>query len=94
MTGPDEYTTVVDNNAYTNLLAKENLESAVRVLDWLAGQDPHAHADLMRSTALTGIEIESWRRAAERMYAPARRQLGIVLQDEHFLDRETLGLLG
>ena len=42
----------------------------------------------MRSTALTGIEIESWRRAAERMYVPRHEQLGIVLQDEHFLDRE------
>ena len=30
VTGPDEYTTVVDNNAYTNLMAKENLEGAVR----------------------------------------------------------------
>ena len=29
VTGPDEYTTVVDNNAYTNLMAHENLEGAV-----------------------------------------------------------------
>ncbi len=28
VTGPDEYTTVVDNNAYTNLMARENLEGA------------------------------------------------------------------
>ena len=35
VTGPDEYTTVVDNNAYTNLMAKENLEIAVRVVEWL-----------------------------------------------------------
>ena len=36
VTGPDEYTTVVDNNAYTNLMARENLEGAARVVDWLA----------------------------------------------------------
>ena len=35
VTGPDEYTTVVDNNAYTNVMAKENLEAAVRVIEWL-----------------------------------------------------------
>ena len=46
MTGPDEYTTVVDNNAYTNLMAKENLEIAVRVIEWLQGADPRAHAAL------------------------------------------------
>ena len=40
VTGPDEYTTVVDNNAYTNLMAKENLEVAARVVEWLHGRRP------------------------------------------------------
>ena len=30
MTGPDEYTAIVDNNTFTNLMAKSNLEYAVR----------------------------------------------------------------
>ena len=94
VTGPDEYTSVVDNNAYTNLMARENLGSAVRVLEWLAGQDPDALAQLMRSTALTVAEIDGWRRAAERMYVPRDERLGIVLQDEHFLDRERWDLEG
>ena len=94
VTGPDEYTTVVDNNAYTNLMARENLENAVRVLEWLAGRDPEALAELMRSTGLAEAEIEGWRRAAERMYIPRHEELGIVLQDEHFLDRERWDLDG
>ena len=88
VTGPDEYTTVVDDNAYTNLLAKENLEVATRVLEWLAAADPRAHADLVRATGLTDDEVACWRRAAERMYVPRDEQLGIVLQDERFLDRK------
>ena len=88
VTGPDEYTTVVDDNAYTNLLAKENLEVATRVLEWLAAADPRAHADLVRATGLTDDEVACWRRAAERMYIPRDEQLGIVLQDERFLDRK------
>src|SRR5829696_9679762 len=75
-------------------MAKENLEGAVRVLDWLAGQDPQAHANLMRSTALTVAEIDGWRRAAEHMYVPRHEQLGIVLQDEHFLERERWDFAG
>ena len=35
VTGPDEYTTVVDNNAFTNLMARENLLMAVRTLETL-----------------------------------------------------------
>lgn len=88
VTGPDEYTTVVDNNAYTNLMAKENLEIAVRVIEWLQGQHPVAHAELVRATGLTDSEVDGWRRAAERMYLPRHEELGIVLQDEHFLDRK------
>ena len=87
VTGPDEYTTVVDNNAYTNLMARENLEGAARVVDWLAGQDRDAHAALLRRTGVTDEEVAGWRSAAEHMYVPRHEQLGIVLQDEHFLDR-------
>jgi alpha,alpha-trehalose phosphorylase len=88
VTGPDEYTTVVNNNAYTNLMAKENLEIAVRVTEWLAGADPDGHAELVRTTGLTDAEVEGWRRAAELMYVPRHEELGIVLQDDHFLERE------
>jgi alpha,alpha-trehalose phosphorylase len=88
VTGPDEYTTVVDNNAYTNLLAKQNLEIAVRIVEWLAGADPEGHAALVRDTGLTALEVAGWRRAAELMYVPRHEDLGIVLQDEHFLERK------
>jgi trehalose/maltose hydrolase-like predicted phosphorylase len=51
--GPDEYTTVVDNNAYTNLMARENLSDAAAVLDWLAAQDRPAYAELVEATGIT-----------------------------------------
>ena len=86
VTGPDEYTTVVDNNAYTNLMAKENLEGAVRVMQWLRGEDPVAYAELVLATGLTDEEIDSWLSAAEAMYLP--RHDGIVLQDDGFLERK------
>jgi alpha,alpha-trehalose phosphorylase len=88
VTGPDEYTTVVDNNAYTNLMARENLEAAVHVIEWLAAQEPAAHAALVRATRLTDAEVDRWRRAARLMYVPRHEELGIVLQDERFLERK------
>jgi alpha,alpha-trehalose phosphorylase len=88
VTGPDEYTTVVNNNAYTNLMAKENLESAVRVVEWLRGADPAAHARLVAATRLDELEVDGWRRACAAMFVPRHRELGIVLQDEDFLARE------
>ena len=35
VTGPDEYTTVVDNNTYTNLMARENLRNAALTVEQL-----------------------------------------------------------
>jgi len=35
VTGPDEYTAIVNNNCYTNMMAKENLEFAYRVAVWM-----------------------------------------------------------
>ncbi len=88
VTGPDEYTTVVDDNAYTNLMAKENLEVATRVVEWLEATDPEAYAALAQATGLRDPEIEGWRRAAEAMHVPRHEELGIVLQDARFLERK------
>ena len=78
VTGPDEYTTVVDNNAYTNLMARENLEGAARVIDWLAGQDCDAHAALLRRTGVTEEEVTSMNR---RMAMGGDTSLNAPLKD-------------
>ena len=88
VTGPDEYTTVVNNNAYTNLMAKEHLEGAVEVLEWLRREHPQAHRALLAATGVNDLEVAGWRRAATQMYVPRHEELGIVLQDDHFLERK------
>ena len=40
VTGPDEYTTVVNDNAYTNLMARLNLHSAAATVRWLREERP------------------------------------------------------
>jgi alpha,alpha-trehalose phosphorylase len=69
-------------------MAKENLEVATRIIEWLRAAEPEGHAALVAATGLTDDEVEGWRRAAEAMYLPRHEELGIVLQDEHFLERK------
>ena len=76
VTGPDEYTTVVDNNAYTNLMARENLEAAAEVVEWLANEHPLEHARLVDATGLVELEPAAWRRAAARMHIPRADGMG------------------
>ena len=88
VTGPDEYNTVVNNNAYTNLMARENLRYAAETVDSLQATALDAYETLVRRTALEPAEVKAWRRAADSMYVPHDEKLGIIPQDDDFLDRE------
>jgi alpha,alpha-trehalose phosphorylase len=88
VTGPDEYNAVVNNNAYTNLMARENLRYATEVVESLRATEPDAYNALVHKTALEPSEVRAWRRAAENMYVPYDEKLKIIPQDDSFLDRE------
>jgi alpha,alpha-trehalose phosphorylase len=88
VTGPDEYNAVVNNNAYTNLMARENLRYAAQSVEALRSTTPDVYNALVHKTALEPSEVEAWRRAAENMYAPYDEKLKIIPQDDDFLDRE------
>jgi alpha,alpha-trehalose phosphorylase len=88
VTGPDEYNAVVNNNAYTNLMARENLRYAVETVKSLQTTDPHAYKALAQKTTLQSSEVDAWMRAAENMYVPYDDKLKIILQDDSFIDRE------
>jgi alpha,alpha-trehalose phosphorylase len=88
VTGPDEYNTVVNNNAYTNLMARENLRYAAQTVESLRETHPDSFSALVHKTALGPDEVEAWLRAAENMYVPYDEKSGIIPQDDQFLDRE------
>src|SRR5690349_11731668 len=85
VTGPDEYNTVVNNNAYTNLMARENLRYAVRTVQALRATYPDAYNALVRKTAFEPSEVEAWVRAVECMYVPYDEKLEIIPQDDSLL---------
>jgi alpha,alpha-trehalose phosphorylase len=88
VTGPDEYNAVVNNNAYTNLMVRENLRYATQVVEFLRKTEPDAYNALVHKTALEPSEVDAWIRAAENMYVPYDEKLKIIPQDDNFLDRE------
>ncbi|MDH5237297.1 MAG: glycoside hydrolase family 65 protein, partial [Acidimicrobiia bacterium] len=88
VTGPDEYNTVVNNNAFTNLMARENFRAAAQTLDWIRVNKPDRFAALAHDIHVTLSEIEDWQRAADRMYLPYDEARGIHLQDDQFLGRK------
>ena len=88
VTGPDEYNTVVNNNAFTNLMARENLRYAAQTIEALRAAEPDAYKALVHKTALETSEVEAWFRAADNMYVPYDKMSEIIPQDDSFLERE------
>jgi alpha,alpha-trehalose phosphorylase len=92
VTGPDEYTTVVNNNLFTNLMARSNLEYAAEVVEHLRLHDAQAHDRLVGRLRLSDEEVAEWRRCAKGMTIPFDEGLRIHPQDDYFLDREVWDL--
>lgn len=88
VTGPDEYTTVVNDNAFTNLMARLNLHYAASAVRRLRDERPDAYARIAYELHLDPKELETWDRTAEHMYVPHDAKRGITPQDDTFLDRE------
>jgi alpha,alpha-trehalose phosphorylase len=88
VTGPDEYNTVVNNNAFTNLMARANLRAAAKTLEGIRVTKPERFDELAHATSLSESEVTDWQTAADRMYVPYDETAGIHLQDDDFLNRE------
>jgi alpha,alpha-trehalose phosphorylase len=80
VTGPDEYSALVDNNVYTNLMAQANLRSAADAAE--------RHSAVARGLGVTAAEIAAWRTAAEHMHVPYDERLGVHPQDQDFTTHE------
>lgn len=74
VTGPDEYSAMVNNNYYTNKMAQNNLWYAAK----LASSDDQ----------ITEAERNAWQRAADKMILPYDQSRKILKQDDAFLDKE------
>jgi alpha,alpha-trehalose phosphorylase len=94
VTGPDEYTAVVNNNYFTNLMARENLRYAVRTVRDMERTNPEGFRELVSRTGLAADEPAGWENAAERMYLPYDERLGVHPQDDDFLDLEPWDFAG
>jgi maltose phosphorylase len=84
--GPDEFKMMVNNNCYTNLMAKRAFEYTLQVLADMEKARPEKKADLLRGLNCTKGELEKWQRMADRMIILRDTETGIYEQHEGFFD--------
>jgi len=92
VTGPDEYTALVDNNAYTNYMVKMTLEFATNLYTLLKEKDSDAFEKLCRKIEISSDEVLLWKNIADNMYLPYNPELKIIPQDDSFIYKKRLDL--
>ncbi|AWN42888.1 glycoside hydrolase family 65 protein [Methylobacterium durans] len=65
--GPDEYHEDVDDNAFTNVMARWNIARALEALDLLRARWPDRASTLRERLALDESELDDWRDAMGRI---------------------------
>ncbi|MEX5712892.1 glycosyl hydrolase family 65 protein [Parafrankia sp. FMc6] len=80
VTGPDEYSALADNNVYTNLMAQRNLVGAADAV--------RRHPEHARAFGVDAETAASWRDAAEDMFIPFDKRLGVHPQSEGFTEHQ------
>ncbi len=87
VTGPNEYENNVNNNFYTNYLAKWCIEYALENLDIVADKYHKDYERIIAKTNLTKKELLQWEQVAENMYFPYSQEHDVYLQQDGFLDK-------
>ncbi|NBG88245.1 glycoside hydrolase family 65 protein [Isachenkonia alkalipeptolytica] len=87
VTGPDEYTALVNNNFFTNSMAKMHLNYACDSAVGFEDQDAEAYYALMKRIAMDKEELKGFQRAADKMKLIKDEALGVYPQDDSFLDK-------
>ncbi|MFW6366030.1 MAG: glycoside hydrolase family 65 protein [Spirochaetota bacterium] len=88
VTGPDEYTCLVNNNAYTNFMAAHNLRSAVEAMERLKSDNYEKYVHLCHVLDFDERELEYWQSASENMFYPYDETRQLYAQDDSFFSKE------
>jgi len=88
VTGPNEYENNVNNNFYTNYLAKWCIEYAIEQIDKIEKEYASDFTRIMSKVNLDKSEITHWKAVADNMYFPYSEEHGVYLQQDGFLDKE------
>ena len=90
VTGPNEYENNINNNFYTNYLAKWCLEFTLENLDHLKKEYGDDFDRIVSKTRLNKLELDQWEAVAEKMYFPYSEEHKVYLQQDGFLDKELI----
>jgi len=88
VTGPNEYENNINNNFYTNYIAKWCIDYTVEQITKVKDEYPADFNRIMALVNLDAEEIRQWKKVSDNMYFPYSEEHGVYLQQDGFLDKE------
>jgi len=88
VTGPNEYENNINNNWYTNYLAKWCIQYTLEQLEKVKDGYAVDYDRIIAQTKLTKTETDLWEEVAENMFFPYSKKYEVYLQQDGFLDKE------
>ena len=88
--GPDEWHEHVNNNAFTNYMARQNILDAIKDLHWLQTTAPAKARELVQQLHLTDERLQHWQDVIENLRIPQDLQTKIFEQFDGFFQLEEL----
>ncbi|WP_026486898.1 glycoside hydrolase family 65 protein [Caldanaerobius polysaccharolyticus] len=86
--GPDEFHEHVDNNFYTNYLARWNINKGLELIDFLKEKYPSNYKTISSKICLTDKEIENWKEVMSKIYIPFDRERKLIEQFEGYFEKK------
>lgn len=88
VTGPNEYENNINNNFYTNYIAKWCIDYTYEQIQKVSLEFPSDHKRIIEKVKLAEAELQEWKKVADNMYFPKSEELGVYLQQDGFLDKD------
>ena len=90
VTGPNEYENNVNNNWYTNYIAKWCINYTYAQIEKVESEYSSDYERIMSKVNLNDTELQSWKNTADNIYFPFSEEHGVFLQQDGFLDKELI----
>ena len=90
VTGPNEYENNINNNWYTNYIAKWCIDYTSGNIEKIKDEYNSDYTRIMNKVKLSEAEISNWKTVADNMYFPYSKEHNVFLQQDGFLDKELI----
>ena len=92
VTGPNEYENNINNNWFTNYIAKWCIEYALENINTVKTDHISDYIRIKEKVNFSDDELSKWKNVADNMYFPFSEKHNVFLQQDGFLDKELISV--